>query len=178
MKKKNIFPTWIEFVVPVLPLLPNLVSLKLGLLIGCSAAAVFLVLAIISKFISCILEKNKLSFVYMTAAAAAVYILNGFYELPISLVLSLCLMGPQYEAQKKFNPKISSIFLRALCFAGLIFYLVFSQEVLGGIFHQSFFQRVTGTFALLILPAFFWPVSRKKKAGTRKKIYFEEIPAI
>lgn len=168
MRKKPLIPAWAETIVPLLPLLPELVSWKSGFSSAFFGAVIFFILAVLVKLTGMILNKKQISIFFALAAASAVYACNALWELPAGLVLSLCLLGPASAAQKKYNPKISVIFLKGTAFFALAVYLSAAQEFLSGTFHLSFFQRVSGTFLLLLLPALLWPASRKLKGKLRR----------
>ena len=178
MKKKFFMPSWPEVLIPVLPLLGSLVSWKAGLSAACFGSLIFLVLAVTAKLAGLLLNQDQVSFLFILAAAAAVYAANIFYELPAILVLSLFLLNPVRQDKKKYSPKPAEIFLKAAGFFIALVYLTAAQEFLGGILRLSFFQRISGAFLLLLLPALFWPASRRIKGRTRNKpIFIEEMSA-
>lgn len=148
---------------PVLPLLTSLVSWKAGFMAAFSGTVIFFALIVLLKFFGLLLGRKQILVLFFFAASAAVYVGNVFGELPAGLVLSLCLLGPAAEDKKKYNPKIQSAFFKGIIFFALVLYLAAAQEFLGGTLQLSFFQRVPGTFLLLLLPALLWPASRKVK---------------
>lgn len=179
MKKRPLVPAWAETVVPVLPLLGTLVSWKAGFEAALSGAAIFFVLAIFFKLFSVILGRKQIWVLFVFAASAGVYVLGIFWDLPAELVLSLCLLGPAAGDKKKYNPKMGAAFLKGFIFFALVLYLAAAQEFLGGTLHLSFFQRVSGTFLLLLLPALLWPASRKIKGKLpRRALLVRESTAV
>lgn len=177
MKRRPPLPLWTEALIPALPLFASLVSWKTGLLTASLGALVFLPLAFAAKILAPVLKKTGVSILYFLAAAVSVYALHVFWDVSATLVLSLCLLGPAAENKTKFNPSAQALILKAAVFFVLAIYLAVAQEILGGVFHLSFFQRVPGTLLLLLIPAFFWPASRKLKGKTGRSALPIEVAA-
>ena len=176
MKKKSRLPGFVLAAAPLVPVLPEFLEWQNAFLAGLEISGLFLAAAFILKLLEPAFPKRFMPFVFVLTAGAGVYAFSLFHRIEAAAALSLCLLAfPVSEPPKEFLADFDILFWRAVCFLGLAFYLGLMQEIFGRDYHLPLFQRLPGTFLLLVLPAIFWPASRKRKGALVQRRHLKTI---
>ncbi len=169
MKKRAGMPSFLEALLPLLPVLPLTSRLHACLPVLVFILAATALLTVFFKITAPLFPKKLLSFSFLCGAlfltAGGVY----FLEQPPAAFLSIWLLwlneSPDVPRAAVFKFRGRKWFFFAL----LGFYLAEFQELLGFRLGLPLFKGAAGAFLLLVLPALFWPRSRRKKGALKRK---------
>lgn len=165
-----------ETLAPALPLLSVLTEWN-GVVETAAAIAVFFtLLSFLFRILLPAFPLRLAPFAFVLTAAAVFCVAPWPGEFRAHAALSLCMLWlPFSEKKEKFD--FRRLALKALGFFALLLYLAAAQEFLGRHLQWPLFQRLPGTFLLLLIPALMWPASRRQKGPRRpRKIPVSGVP--
>lgn len=173
MRKRNPFPLFAETAVPLVPVFPELVEKSSALTAAAWTSLVYLVSAILFKFLSPALPKRLQPLTYLLTACAFLYAVSLFFPVAAApAAVSVFLLNFPPEERRKKPAGAPAIFLKAAAFFGLAAGLGFAQDLLGRYLGMAVFQRIPGTFLLLFGAAVLWP--RRRRYEAPKDILYPE----